>query len=1068
MNEINNPQPQGDPAMEILGTKGTFLSNFERCDIVYQGITYSSVENFYQAMKTTDINIRRKMTSIHPSVARAKGRNLTVRTNWNEIKFKVMDYGLREKFKPGNDLAQKLLDTGDIEIAEINYWHDSYWGKCTCAKCPTGENWLGILLMKIRKELRDNGGGEPLSEPTIPKEGTEMQPDKIITQPQQDTGGKTVDTNKPLEKGQEVFSFMNDFFHTVTNDPTPQEALGYTTALSTNKPYLMGHTIRTGPNGDYNHNMYLLPIPTGDSWEYGLLMDKLSNRGKKFNLKMIQIRDLKTWCQKDGGDITNLVDEANFAWANATHAFFLKTRKDTEWTLSDLGIRALDMKKTSKRAQEIARFSEIYKSGSMDKLTFMEYTNEWISSYYEENGLTYSSDEEVMFDGPIFIRKSVMVKMCFAMEAEAKRKMIGAINHGRHTFLGRLTFSGGLIKGLFHVVTDDDIGADVVYHSSAVKKEMVRVSNNWTFTAWPMDTSYPVSWDIQSAVNNPWLFTQDRFKLELDSLLTEFKSEIAKGEIPTWIKVNPDENQQKENIDQQSNEISEWHSNADKWQNNGHSIIDSSTFIHLAFGQLANRMRAALSNNSFWLPMYNAFFAPVITHEALQILGGQNLPESKNNLVWFDPRFGAIIPGNRFVQTAELHDTWDQDGDMARFIRIKLWSSDPTINGKMMFGGVIPEDLDIPTNADEAIDVVVIIRSPNGPGGYSINRYDADTMPFMRVNEAAVQIIDLAQATLPMGYLLANTNISNNLNKLISNTVYSNRKMTRDDGLTMIVNQMDNPGFGKYVNCMIVRASVYGPSYPLELPATGNDIIDATAQTTNVDAFKYIENGVQDMWDSMVEDIVNNGLKIDKFFEKRLPKAIAEQIPLDTMEDGIFATMMKRYAEATQKVNEEKDGTIFMRQNSTLIPLVRAAVPTLTDAQMVWLESFNTRYARKLRAWDKQKQVRRDEMSNSNSRAFKVWCAYFNSRDLATIQKDMIKEFKQARNPGYAAVCYYRWLTDPKMAYELVWHEGKEAYVKATAHVRYGLVDRVLFQSPARGQESLLDILIGGLKDLGL
>jgi len=109
-------------------------------------------------------------------------------------------------------------------------------------------------------------------------------------------------------------------------------------------------------------------------------MDKLSNRGKKFNLKMIQIRDLKTWCKKDGGDITKLVDEANFAWANATHAFFLKTRKDTEWTLSDLGIRALDMKKTSKRAQEIARFSEIYKSGSMDKLTFMEYTNEWMSS----------------------------------------------------------------------------------------------------------------------------------------------------------------------------------------------------------------------------------------------------------------------------------------------------------------------------------------------------------------------------------------------------------------------------------------------------------------------------------------------------------------------------------------------------------------------------------------------------------------------------------------------------------------------------------------------------------------
>lgn len=910
----------------------------------------------------------------------------------------------------------------------------------------------------------------------IPKEGTVMKLDKdkdkvIIIQPPQDTGDKIMVTNKPLEKGPEVISFMNDLFHTVTNDPTPKESLGYkTTTLSeVLKPYLMGHTIRTGPNGEYKHNKYLLPIPTGDSWEYGLLVDKLSSRGKKFTLKMIKINDLKTWIGKDGGDLTELVDESNFAWANATHAFFLKTRTNNDWTLSDLGIRAFDMKKTSKRAQEIARFSEIYKSGPMDKLSFMEYTNEWISSYYEENGLTYSPEnEEVMFDGPIFIRKSTMIKMCFAMEAEAKRKMISGIHHGRYTFLGRITFNGGLLKGLFHVVDDDSIGADIVYHSSAVKKEIIRTSNTWVFTAWPMATSYPVSWDIQSAVNNPWLFTQERFKLELDSLLTELRAQLAKGEIPDWIKVNPEENQEEENIDQQNNELLEWHSSAEKWQLNGYSIVDSTTFIHLAFGQLANRMNAALANRSFWLPMSNAFFAPVITHEALQILGGQNLPESKNNLVWFDPRYGAIIPGNRFVQTAILHDTWDQDGDMVRFIRIKLWSSDPLVNDKMMFGGVIPEDFDVPTNAEDAVDMVVIIRSPNGPGGYSINRYDAETMPFMRVNEDAIQVIDLAQAILPMDYLLANSNISNTLDQIISKTAYSNREMIREDGLTMIANQLSNPGIGKYVNCMIVRASVYGPSYPLELPATGNDIIDATAQTANLDAFNYIEIEVDKMWDEMMEEIIDKGLKIDNFFANRIPTRLVEQMPSGVMEDGIFATMMKRYAETAQKASKEQaDGTMHIRQSkSALIALVQDAIPTLTDPQMNWLESFNSRYMRMIKAWDNQKQERRDEMSNSNSRAFKVWCAYYNSRDLAAIQEAMIKEFKEARNPGYAAVCYYRWLTDPKMAFQWAWHERTSQHVKSTQ--RYGLLDRVLFQAPARDKESLMDLLIGGLKDLGL
>lgn len=905
-------------------------------------------------------------------------------------------------------------------------------------------------------------------QPNNPKEETEM---KVIQENKQQKGDPIMDTIKPKRKGEEVISFMNDLFHTVTNDPTPQEALGHTSAMTTGKPYLMGHTMRIGANGEYKHNQYLLPVLTGNSWEYGLIMDKLVNRGKKFNLKMIKIGDLQTWIGKDKGDLQKLVDESNFAWANPTHAFFLNTRKDSQWTLSDLGLSAFNMKKTPKRLQELSRYTQIYKSGSIDKIKLTEYTNEWLISYYEDNGLTYSPEsDEVIFDGPIFITKSKMIQMCLGMEQEAKRKMIGSIYHGSQTFLGRFTFSGGLIKGLFHVVDDNNIDGDIVYHSSALKKELFRSSDTWTFTAWPLATSYPVSWDIQSALNNPWLFTGERFKLELDSLLADFKAEIAKGEIPTWMKVNADEDQEDNNIVLHNNELADWHSNAQKWQSNGYSILDSSTFIHLAYGQLANRMHASYTKGSFWLPMNNAFFAPVITHDALQILGGELLPESKSNMVWFDPRFGAIIPGNRFSETAELHDTWDQDGDMARFIRIKLWSSNKDINDKMVFGNVIPKDLDVPTTEEEAINVVVIIRSPNGPGGYSINRYDADTMPFMRINESAIQVIDLATATLPMGYLLADIKVEDELTNIINNTQYSNRNLTREDGQEAITNQFKNKGFGSYVNCMMIRASICGPSYPTWMPATGNDIIDACAQTSNVDAFEYIDQGVSRMWITLVTNICASKTKVDKFFANRIPERFRTGNNPDNLivefEDGIFSTMMKRYSETLKQVNAEKDGTIFIRQNSKLIASVRQAIPTLTDAQMSWLESFNSKYSRKLRAWDKQKQERRDEMSNSNSRAFKAWCAYFNAQALSAIQLEMAAEFNKAKNPGYAAVSYYRWLTDPEMAYQLAWHERKAEYVKSTQ--RYGLVDRVLFQSATKGNPSLVDILIGGLKDLGI
>ena len=53
-----------------------------------------------------------------------------------------------------------LLSTGDVAIIEGNYWHDNFYGQCTCEKCAgKGKNKLGKLLMDIRSEL--NGTKKP-------------------------------------------------------------------------------------------------------------------------------------------------------------------------------------------------------------------------------------------------------------------------------------------------------------------------------------------------------------------------------------------------------------------------------------------------------------------------------------------------------------------------------------------------------------------------------------------------------------------------------------------------------------------------------------------------------------------------------------------------------------------------------------------------------------------------------------------------------------------------------------------------------------------------------------------
>lgn len=48
-----------------------------------------------------------------------------------------------------DDLKAKLLETGDAELVESNWWHDYFWGVCN----GRGENHLGKILMKIRAEL---------------------------------------------------------------------------------------------------------------------------------------------------------------------------------------------------------------------------------------------------------------------------------------------------------------------------------------------------------------------------------------------------------------------------------------------------------------------------------------------------------------------------------------------------------------------------------------------------------------------------------------------------------------------------------------------------------------------------------------------------------------------------------------------------------------------------------------------------------------------------------------------------------------------------------------------------
>ena len=151
---------------EKYGT--SFLSNMYPCSIEFDGLIYQTAEACFQAQKFSPAervqftNLTaddEKWDALGRKAKKLGGKNgirvlsETERTLWNSKRLEVMEEVVRCKFTQNADLKKKLLDTGDAEIVEgRNFRPDYFWGK----KLSTneGENHLGIILMKIREELK--------------------------------------------------------------------------------------------------------------------------------------------------------------------------------------------------------------------------------------------------------------------------------------------------------------------------------------------------------------------------------------------------------------------------------------------------------------------------------------------------------------------------------------------------------------------------------------------------------------------------------------------------------------------------------------------------------------------------------------------------------------------------------------------------------------------------------------------------------------------------------------------------------------------------------------------------
>ena len=130
------------------------FSNFTHFPIKLDGKMWPTTEHYFQAQKFTDIHYQEKIRKEKsPMIAARLGRDRKQKLckDWESVKNNVMKKALTAKFTQHEDLKILLLSTDETKLIEHTE-NDAYWGD---GGDGHGKNWLGLLLMQIRFDLKN-------------------------------------------------------------------------------------------------------------------------------------------------------------------------------------------------------------------------------------------------------------------------------------------------------------------------------------------------------------------------------------------------------------------------------------------------------------------------------------------------------------------------------------------------------------------------------------------------------------------------------------------------------------------------------------------------------------------------------------------------------------------------------------------------------------------------------------------------------------------------------------------------------------------------------------------------
>ena len=722
------------------------------------------------------------------------------------------------------------------------------------------------------------------------------------------------------------------------NKDTEESFVGITRVVTNKLPVSLAECYNTSLETKLPSE-YVFAINSGN-WMFHLLNERLTKKNIEFKVYVIK-NDVVAKFNEDEFDF--YVERSTFCYANASYTFFLRIEGTKEFGLKAMGITIDHSKKSAKRLQELFRQTEMYLylegDEAMDTVDFI----------FPE--LDMSGDREKFYDGKTYIRKSFAIRMAMGVADPSRRmKLMDSIKCGKLTqVVIRIMTPNGLLKGDAIIVPNKNLDADVSTAVCNLKNELL--TDGYMFACmWEHSMVHMAVWDDQSAINFGHALPEKAQTGDVMRLVKNIEMNINNGTLPEWLELGEAAHGDDGLVDVEK--LSETINKSwIRWQAHNLDVRGAQNLTYMALNGVIKRMSRSAKVNGFhkkmWIPMTNACLLTINTWESARRMGNMSFPGFGKDKAFFDPRAGFVLSGQRFVETYNLHGGWDLD-DAMKVIIVKVWCSD---QDKLMqhIGKTVPNTF-IPGKEEDAKEMVLLVRSPNGPGEWSIEECHIDTLPIpadFRHND--VTVVDIAKMPLPQDLLLDKVQMSG----MPTGMTFSNTDMTKDNCVEMIKAQLINPGVGTYCNPMMVWASAR-EGFPAHMLAPMETIVDTLQQEHDRDKFLAVAAECE----SITSQLLATGVSIDKALANtRMSLDARIQV---NMVEGRFTRVQKAYAQAINTIQEKlMKHTLQMRRADSTVK----AVQSMTFGQTLfgWAGEFYSRFNFQMALVDGRFQIEVDD-----------------------------------------------------------------------------------------------------------